>query len=168
MRALDAAVYAMPMLRIVRTFMRGLTLACPHCGGRGNFTGYFNMRRRCKTCNLDFDRNPGSYIGGIGLNTVFSFIVLAIAVVMTFVLTGDDTPLWQLLVFPLAIAVIIPLLFFPFSKSIWLAFEYLAAPPRAEDYASKGDETPSEDAGANPAPAKTPTNPPDPKADPSE
>lgn len=132
------------MIRIVRTFGRALTLACPHCGGRGNFTGYFNMRRRCQTCNLDFDRNPGSYIGGIGLNTVFSFIILAIAVVLTFVFTGDDTPLWQLLVFPLAVALVVPLIFFPFSKSIWIAFEYLAAPPRAEDYAA-----PREDAKAN-------------------
>lgn len=117
-----------------------MTLACPHCGGRGNFTGYFNMRRRCQTCNLDFDRNPGSYIGGIGLNTVFSFVVLAVAVVLTFVVTGDDTPLWQLLVVPLAVAVIVPLIFFPFSKSIWIAFEYLAAPPRAENYKTSPEE----------------------------
>ncbi len=154
------APYAEEMVRIVRTFLRALTLACPNCGGRGLFRGYFNMKHRCPTCNLNFDRNPGSYIGGIGLNTVFSFFVLAMAVIVTFVVTPDDTPLWQLLIFPLAIALIVPLVFFPFSKSLWVSFEYLASPPRAEDFASKANEDTPSRGDASPSSNKTKTEPP--------
>lgn len=87
------------------------------------------MQLSCPSCSLDFERHPGSFIGGVGLNTVVSFVALIVAIIAAFVVIGEDGTLLELVLAPLAVAAIVPLAFYPFSKIIWVGIEYVIAPP---------------------------------------
>ena len=87
------------------------------------------MRLSCPTCQLDFERHPGSFIGGVGLNTVVSFLALIAAIIAAFVVIGEDGTRTQLVLGPLGGAAVVPLVFYPFSKIIWVGIEYVIAPP---------------------------------------
>ena len=102
---------------------------CPRCGSGHIFDGWFTMKHSCPECELDFERNPGAFIGGIGLNTMVSFGAIVLAIVLSFVLTGEDRSILAVLAAPIAVAAIVPLLFFPYSKTLWLAFELISTPP---------------------------------------
>lgn len=105
---------------------------CPRCGSKHIFDGWFKMKHVCPECELDFERNPGAFIGGIGLNTMVSFGAIVVAIVLSFAVTGDDRSIVDVLAAPIAVAAIVPLVFFPYSKTLWLAFELISTPPADE------------------------------------
>ena len=59
-----------------RILMRGATRRCPVCGTGGLFSGWFNLAKRCPRCELRFEREPGTFIGAIGMNTIVTFVSL--------------------------------------------------------------------------------------------
>ena len=76
----------------VRMLWRGLTLACPVCGGRGLFRrwGLFAMRERCPGCDLKFERMEGHWLGAVAVNTVVSATAVILAVVAAMLVWGTD------------------------------------------------------------------------------
>jgi len=87
------------------------------------------MRLSCPECELDFDRNPGTFIGAIGLNTMVSFAAVVVAIGVAFAVTTEPRNVLSVLLPPLLVGTIVPLVFFPFSKTIWIAAEYVVDPP---------------------------------------
>ncbi len=57
-------------------------MACPACGQRGLFRRWFSMAEDCPRCGLHFERIEGHWIGAIGINTIVSFAVLGIVVIV--------------------------------------------------------------------------------------
>jgi len=87
------------------------------------------MRLTCPNCELDFDRNPGTFIGAIGLNTMVSFGAIVVAIGLAFALTSEPRNIWLVLAAPVLVGMIVPIVFFPFSKTLWVAAEYIVDPP---------------------------------------
>ncbi len=116
-----------------RVVKRGLTRRCPLCGHRGVFTSWFNQVERCPTCNYPTNRVHDQWIGALGMNTIVSFGTLLIAIAVGFAVTYPDPPVGVLLAIALVIAVLVPLLFFPISKSLWSAIDMAMRPPEPSD-----------------------------------
>jgi len=87
------------------------------------------MKRRCPHCHLEFERNPGAFIGGIGVNTTVTFILIIIAIVASFLLISSDRSVWWRILPGLVIALTFPVAFFASSKMLWIAIEYIWWPP---------------------------------------
>lgn len=85
-----------------------------------------------------FERNPGAFIGGIGVNTVVSFVLLLITLIVSFVVFGADAGWGQLLAGPLLVAALVPLVFFRPSKMLWVAIELILVPE--EDHEDRSHE----------------------------
>lgn len=83
------------------------------------------MMPHCPRCDLDFERNPGAFIGGIGLNTSVTVIGLVLALLFSLIFIDGTWGVVPLL----AVAVVVPVVFFGTSKTLWVAFEYLVTPP---------------------------------------
>jgi uncharacterized protein (DUF983 family) len=113
--------------------VRALRRRCPCCGGGGLFEGWFTMVPRCPTCGLASDRVVGHWIGAVGMNTVVSFGALAVVLVAGLILTYPDIPAIPLLAAALATAVGVPLLFWPFSQTLWTALDIMMRPISAEE-----------------------------------
>ena len=108
---------------------RGLTLACGVCGQRGLFTkGMWGMVDQCPRCGLTFERREGTSLGAVAVNTVVSAALVLVALAVAMVTLGTDTNRWTLLAVVAPFGTIFPLLFDPFSRTIWLAIDLAMSP----------------------------------------
>ena len=113
--------------------LRGLLRRCARCAGKGVFDGYFRLATRCRHCGFRFEREEGYWTGAMIVNIAaceFWFAVLFGAVVAA---TSPEVP-WTPLV---AVAVLtnglLPIVFYPFSKTIWMALEVYYHPDPSDD-----------------------------------
>ena len=117
---------------------RGLTLACPACGGRGLFKmAAFGIRERCPSCGLRFERIEGHWLGAVALNTVASAAAVLLSVVITMLIAGSDAELAALLRVALPVGILSPVLFDPFSRTLWTAVDVLFRPLTSSDFEEK-------------------------------
>jgi uncharacterized protein (DUF983 family) len=111
-----------------RMFRRGLVKRCANCGGGRLFTGWFTMRDRCPTCGYKFERQEGLAVGGMGINIIVTEALFGIFLLTALVVTIPDVPVLPLVLVGLAMNLLIPIAFYPFSKSIWAAIELMMRP----------------------------------------
>jgi uncharacterized protein (DUF983 family) len=122
----DSAIQRTPP----RMFGRALLLRCPRCGGRGVLRNWFNLKEHCPTCGLVFNRGEsGDYwLGGYTINFLVAEFTAVILTVIFVLATLPDVP-WNVVGFTaLAAATLLPVLFFPFSRTLWLALDLSARP----------------------------------------
>lgn len=123
----------MPPLTVGRTLRRALALQCPVCGGRGLFSRWFSMVEHCPTCGFRFHRVEGHWIGSLGMNTIVSFAALLLSVVIGIALTMPDPPAGTLIAVSVGVAAVVPVLFFPWSRTLWSATDLLMRPLEPDD-----------------------------------
>jgi len=117
-------------------FGRALLLRCPRCGGGQVLRNWFNLKTQCPTCDLVFDRGEsGDYwLGGYTINFIVAECTAVILTVAFVLATLPDVP-WSLVGFTaLAAAALLPVLFFPFSRTLWLALDLSARPSLRGDH----------------------------------
>jgi len=113
-------------------FGRALRLRCPNCGQGKPFVSWLRMRSHCEVCGLAFERGEEGYqVGSYMFNIVAAELVFA-AVFVAIVLATWPSPPWALLQYGgIALMVIAPFVFFPFSKTLFLAFDLIFRPPHS-------------------------------------
>ncbi|MEO5678811.1 MAG: DUF983 domain-containing protein, partial [Acidimicrobiales bacterium] len=99
----------------------------------GLFIRWFTLRERCPTCGLRFDRKPeeGFFLGAYTLNLGLVLSLLSLDLFLYGLAVGDvvTIPPWTLIVSAVAIAVVVPLLGYPASKTTWSAVDLSMHPP---------------------------------------
>ncbi|MGE0351900.1 MAG: DUF983 domain-containing protein [Gemmatimonadales bacterium] len=117
--------------RIPSLFARALVLRCPNCGARGLFRSWFRMAECCGTCGLRLERGEDGYqVGSYMFNIIASELLFAVLFVGIVLATWPDPP-WTLLQYGGGgLMILAPLLFFPFSKTLFLAFDLVFRPER--------------------------------------
>ncbi len=81
------------------------------------------MRETCAGCGLLFEREPGYWVGAVIINTTVIFATFLVVFGGLVVATYPDVP-WGLVLVVTALAnVIIPIVFYPISKSLWAGME---------------------------------------------
>ncbi len=111
-----------------RVFLRGWIKHCPVCGQGHLFRRWFTMLERCPRCDLRFDRIEGTWSGYIGVNTIVSFGALLVVLLGGVLVMWPDPPMVAIGVASVAVAVLMPLVFLPFSKTVWVAADLLMRP----------------------------------------
>lgn len=84
------------------------------------------MRSACDRCGLRFERAPGYFVGAIYVNYAVT-AVLVIGGYLTLWALGPVPTAWQLALW-IPVVLVFPLWFFRYSRSLWLALEYLVNP----------------------------------------
>ena len=112
---------------------RGLRRRCPVCGQKKIFDRWVRMADRCPRCAFRFKREPGEWLGSWFLN-----ICLAQVLVVLFVLVGTvafypQPPIPALAGFGVLGAVVFPVWFFPYSRTIWVAIDLAMRPLEFEE-----------------------------------
>lgn len=97
------------------------------------------MQERCPSCGYRFDRgtSSGFFLGAYMLNLAVSEAALGVVLIILIVNAagGHITSWWPYIVAAVITQVTVPLIFYPFSKTIWTAFDLLVMPPSAVDEA---------------------------------
>ncbi|MFQ5847709.1 MAG: DUF983 domain-containing protein [Candidatus Methylomirabilales bacterium] len=124
--------------RIREVLGRGIRLRCPRCGAAPLFRGPFSMYADCLSCDLRFEREHGYFVGAIYVNYAVTAVT---AMVGYFTLDhfigmslGRQLLLWG------SFAVLFPLFFFRYSRSLWLSLDHMCNPehPRGEGFRGRG------------------------------
>lgn len=111
--------------------LRALTLRCPHCGGRGLFRHWFAMNAACPTCGLSL--TISNSVGANLLNLVTAEVLLMVVIATVLFRTWPDPP-WDLLQYGAPLLMIIsPLVLYPVSKVVFVAFDLALHPAARPD-----------------------------------
>jgi len=100
------------------------------------FHGWFSMVERCRACKFRFEREQGYFVGAIHLNSAATGLIV-IPGCLVLAITG--VPVTYQLVIAAALCVLVPLLFFRYSKSLWLAMDYFFDPDGTPEAGSRPD-----------------------------
>lgn len=122
-----------PSLTTARLLTRGLTKRCPVCGSRRLFHHWFTMAENCPRCGLRFERIEGHWIGALGINTIVTFGSVLVAVIAAFAATYPDGSVALAVTAVVAVAIVVPLLFYPVSKTLWGAIDLAMRPLEPDD-----------------------------------
>jgi uncharacterized protein (DUF983 family) len=107
-----------------RMLRRALVLRCPWCGSRRTFIRrWLGKFERCRTCGIRWRREEGFELGAVTINTILTFIVLTAAMTIGFVATSPDIPVLPMVLSLVAVAVLMPIVIYPLTFTIWLAID---------------------------------------------
>lgn len=122
-----------PPLTVPRLLLRGLARRCPLCGGGHLFRCWFTIVDRCPRCGFRLERIEGHWLGALGLNSIVSFAAVLLAVVVGFIVTYEDESATVAVALIVAVAIAVPLVFYPVSKTLWSAVDLAMRPLEPDD-----------------------------------
>lgn len=99
---------------------------------------WFKLNERCAACGLSFERDEREeyWLGAYVLNFVVTEGGFAVLLGIAVLATWPDPP-WKLIVAAAVVqTVLTPILFYPFSKALWLAIDLIFRPAKASDFDS--------------------------------
>jgi Protein of unknown function (DUF983) len=91
------------------------------------------MAERCPRCDLRFERIEGHWLGAIGMGTILVVLLLFVVLGVGFIATYPEPPVLSLTVIGLVVALGIPLLLFPVTRTLWTAIDILMRPLAPEE-----------------------------------
>lgn len=131
----STAAMELPTLRrAVLLSWRSARLRCPNCGRGPVLRHWLKLRVRCGNCGIRLERGEHDYfLGSLLLNYILAGVLLVVVMGVILVVTWPDVP-WSWLEYGGPIAMLLaPVVLFPFSKLIWLAFDLLLRPVSPEE-----------------------------------
>jgi uncharacterized protein (DUF983 family) len=121
-----------------RLLARALRRRCPRCGHKKVFSGYYRLVDRCPRCQHLYAREPGYWVGAIIVNLAVTEVLFGVFFVGGIFATAPEVPWLPLLVIGAVTNVLVPLLFFPLSKTVWVALDLYFNPPGEEPPGTRG------------------------------
>jgi uncharacterized protein (DUF983 family) len=114
---------------------RGVRRRCAWCGGRkAFFTGWFAKQDTCRTCGIGWRRGyEGFELGAMAINIIVCFGALVVGVGIGVAVTAPDVAVLPLLVTLAVWAVVMPVVMYPVSYTLWQAVDLAMHPPERGD-----------------------------------
>ena len=113
-------------MRFFSIFSRCVRLRCPICGKGRLYASLIRMNSECSQCGYSFDRESGFYLGAIYFNYGLTALIVSITYPVL-VFTGSAKPQVALAIC-MSFAVLFPLFFFRYARSLWLGFDEFIDP----------------------------------------
>lgn len=117
-----------------KMIVRAVHLRCPRCGGSGIWRSWFKTKHACPTCDLVIERGESEdyWLGAYMFNLVAAELVSVGIAVIVIIVLWPNVP-WNL-VWGLSVilAILMPVLFLPFARNLWLAFDLMFRPPHPD------------------------------------
>jgi uncharacterized protein (DUF983 family) len=107
---------------------RGLRKVCPHCGEGKVFSGWFRMDPRCSSCDYPFEREEGYWTGAMIVNIAVVEAWFALLFMVVLIVTMPDPNWGAILGVALGTNLILPIVFYPYSKTLWMAGDLYVHP----------------------------------------
>jgi len=114
---------------------RGARRRCPRCGHGRLFRTWWTIRDRCPHCGLRFVREEGYFTGVYLVNFGVVLAVLFVVVMAYAIYLANDpgASVWPALIVGSVIAVVLPVVFYPFARTIWIALDLAMTPMDLEE-----------------------------------
>jgi hypothetical protein len=86
------------------------------------------MVERCPRCRYTFEREEGFFLGAYVINLAITQLALGVFIAGGIIATLPDPPALQLTLIGITVAVGVPLVAYPFSKTLWTAIDMVMHP----------------------------------------
>jgi uncharacterized protein (DUF983 family) len=105
---------------------RAWRLRCPRCGQGWLFKNWIAMHPHCPWCELKYEREPGYFLGSIYINYGLTAMLVTISyfTLLFSKVVSAQTALWIVAAF----ALLFPIFFFRYARSLWLGFDHFWDP----------------------------------------
>ncbi len=120
--------------RFLTRFTRALLLRCPVCGQGHVLASWFRLVPRCPYCGFALEREEGYFSGAMAVDLVATEVIITLGLLIAGILTWPSTPWDALWKASIAAALILPLALYPFSRTLWVAFDLIFRPPTEKDF----------------------------------
>jgi uncharacterized protein (DUF983 family) len=124
----------------VTVIVRGLTKRCARCGSGKLFRKWFNMKETCPKCHLRFEREEGFFLGATTMSIAVMMVAAAAVIVVGFNVKGPDGSIIPMMVAGGLVTLLLPVLIYPFSKTLWLAIDQLMRRSLGEQFSGSGEQ----------------------------
>lgn len=124
---------------------RGARRRCPRCGSGHLFQGWFRLKDRCPRCHFTFEREEGFFLGAFVINfgvTIAGLAVIMGALIAVLATNGSQRALDLVVVAAVAEVVVVPLAFYPTSKTLWSGIDMVMH--KGEDWARLPADMPAD------------------------
>ena len=91
------------------------------------------MHEHCGHCGIEFEREPGYWVGAVIINTTITFATFIGMFLVLVISTWPDVPWGTVMGVTVVANAAIPVAFYPISKTVWLALELSWHPLEAEE-----------------------------------
>jgi uncharacterized protein (DUF983 family) len=109
--------------RLKTLLRRAVKRQCPQCGSSDIFKNYLTIKDHCPRCSYRFEREEGYFLGSYAINLIAAeFITIGLLVIF---LTQTDYSWVVLELIFIPMAVILPFITFPFSRTFWMALDLM-------------------------------------------
>lgn len=127
--------------------VRGLMRRCARCGDPDVFVSRWQLRDRCPDCGYRFVREPGFRLGAWFLNfMLLQFILFGLGFGFILWAAGHpDATIWPVLVVGAVVCVVVPIAFYPTSRTLWAAIDLGMTPLELKEIVDAADSIPSAD-----------------------
>ena len=114
--------------------LRGLFRRCAWCGGKGSFfTSWYRKQEQCQTCGIRWERGYEGYeLGAATMGVFITFGSIIVWMVLSLILGISLVPL---LVVAGVLAVLMPVLTYPLTYTVWQGVDLFIRAPSEEDIA---------------------------------
>ena len=117
---------------IAQKFARGAALKCPRCGSGGLLVSWMRMQPQCPRCGLRLERGESDFwLGAYAMNLFFAESFAAVVALIVLWATWPASLPATIVGGALAIAA--PIAFYPFSRTLWLAWDLSFRPSEPGD-----------------------------------
>jgi uncharacterized protein (DUF983 family) len=132
-----------PTPSVRRYFLRALRLRCPHCGGGPAFVRWLRMVPACPACGISFERGErGYWLGAYLVSCIVVMTVFTLWWLAVLLWTWPSVP-WRFLhASTIVLMGLTPVLGYPLSKTLFLAFDLSVRPPTEDDFRLPEERSP--------------------------
>ncbi|MFN2490398.1 MAG: DUF983 domain-containing protein [Actinomycetota bacterium] len=96
---------------------------CPVCGLGKPFTGWFRMMHECPHCGHRYEREDGYWVSAMIVNTAVTEAIFAILFIGVLAASLPEVDWVALLIVGAVTNVVAPVIFYPLSKTVWVALD---------------------------------------------
>lgn len=114
---------------------RGLVRRCPRCGGGSLFAGWLKMKDRCPTCGMKYERDEGFFLGAFTTSLGAVIFALMVYIGVAIAITLPDPDPVAISIGAAVVAVVVPLVSYPFSRTLWSAIDLAMKPLESREVA---------------------------------
>jgi uncharacterized protein (DUF983 family) len=108
--------------------LRAVIRRCPRCGSGKLFRHWFTMVERCPRCGMKFEREEGFFLGAYVVNFGAMMVAIAAFIAIGMAVSLPDPNAGKLALGGVAVGILVPILFYPISKTVWSAVDLLMKP----------------------------------------
>jgi uncharacterized protein (DUF983 family) len=122
--------------------VRAWRLRCPRCGQGRLFKKWIRMNDRCPVCDLRYEREPGFFLGSIYINYGLTALLVTVGFYALYFgrVVSPQVALWIVTAF----ALLFPIWFFRYARSLWLGFDQYWDPVPEDDATENEPDADSE------------------------